>query len=62
MDEIGVGIVGCGNISAIYLTNLPSVPNVKVRACADMKQEVAVAQGKEVRHRGDAGRRAACAG
>ena len=23
LDEIGVGIVGCGNISTIYLTNLP---------------------------------------
>ena len=46
MDEIGVGIVGCGNISTIYLTNLPHAPGVKVRACADMKPEVAEAQGK----------------
>ncbi len=45
MDEIGVGIVGCGNISTIYLTNLPHVPGVKVRACADMRPEVAQAQG-----------------
>ena len=47
MDEIGVGIVGCGNISTIYLTNLPHAPGVKVRACADMKPEVAAAQGKK---------------
>jgi predicted dehydrogenase len=47
LDEIGVGIVGCGNISTIYLTNLKSVPGVKVRACADMKPEVAAARGKE---------------
>ncbi len=46
MDEIGVGIVGCGNISTIYVTNLPHAPGVKVRALADMKAEVAEAQGK----------------
>ncbi len=46
LEEIGVGIVGCGNISTIYMTNLPHVPGVKVRACADMKREVAAAQGK----------------
>jgi predicted dehydrogenase len=47
LEEIGVGIVGCGNISTIYLTNLPLSPGVKVRACADMKPEVAAAQGKK---------------
>ncbi len=47
MDEIGVGIVGCGNISTIYFQNLPASPGVKVRACADLKSEVAVAQGKK---------------
>ncbi len=47
MEEIGVGIVGCGNISTIYLTNLRHVPGVTVRACADMKPEVAKAQGEK---------------
>ncbi len=47
MDEIGVGIIGCGNISTIYLTNLPHAPGVKVRACADARPEVAAAQGKK---------------
>jgi len=41
---IGVGLIGCGNISTIYLTNLPRSPGVKVRACADMRPEVAEAQ------------------
>ncbi len=45
MDEIGVGVVGCGNISTVYLNNLPHAPGVKVRAVADMKPEVAGAQG-----------------
>lgn len=46
MDDIGVGVVGCGNISTIYLTNLQHVPGVKVRACADARAEVAEAQGR----------------
>ena len=46
MDEIGVGIIGCGNISSIYLTNLPHSPGVKVRGVADVRAEVASAQGK----------------
>jgi predicted dehydrogenase len=45
--DIGVGLIGCGNISGIYLTNLPRAPGVKVRACADMKVEVAEAQAKK---------------
>lgn len=44
MKDIGVGLIGCGNISTIYLTNLPRSPGVKVRACADMRPEVAEAQ------------------
>ena len=47
MDEIGVGIIGSGNISSIYLTNLPHAPGVKVRAIADLRPEVAAAQGKK---------------
>jgi predicted dehydrogenase len=46
LDEIGVGIIGCGNISSIYMTNLPHAPGVKLRACADVRPEVAAAQAK----------------
>ena len=47
MREIGVGLIGCGNISSIYLTNLPRSPGVKVRAVADLKPDCAAAQGKK---------------
>jgi predicted dehydrogenase len=42
--EIGVGLIGCGNISTIYLTNIPRAPGLVVRACADLRPEVAEAQ------------------
>jgi predicted dehydrogenase len=47
MKEIGVGLIGCGNISTIYLTNLPLSPGLKVLACSDMRPEIAEAQGKK---------------
>lgn len=34
-----IGIVGCGNISAIYLKNLPAYPGLEVTACADRLPE-----------------------
>jgi predicted dehydrogenase len=47
VQDIGVGLIGCGNISSIYLTNLPRSPGVKVRAVADLKADCAEAQGKK---------------
>lgn len=36
MEKIKVGIIGCGNISSVYLKNLTQVfKNVEVTACAD---------------------------
>lgn len=46
MDEIGVGLIGCGNISTIYFTNIPKYRGITVRACADLRNDVAAAQGK----------------
>lgn len=41
-NRIGIGIIGCGTISDIYLTNLTThFPNVEVLACADMFPEKA---------------------
>ncbi|MDF2713238.1 MAG: oxidoreductase [Paenibacillus sp.] len=37
-----IGIIGCGNISGVYLKNLPAFPNLKVAACADLDLERAV--------------------
>ena len=47
MQDIGVGLIGCGNISGIYLTNIPMAPGLKVRAVADLRPEVADAQGEK---------------
>jgi predicted dehydrogenase len=44
---VGVGLIGCGNISSIYLTNIPHSPALKLKAVADMRPEVAEAQGKK---------------
>ena len=42
--DLGVGIIGSGNISGIYLTNVPLYKGIVVRAIADMRPEVATAQ------------------
>ncbi|MFB5189511.1 Gfo/Idh/MocA family protein [Alicyclobacillus fastidiosus] len=47
MTSINVGIIGCGNISAIYLSNLSKFPNVHVSACADIDIERATARAAE---------------
>ncbi|GBF74996.1 oxidoreductase [Paenibacillus sp. 598K] len=47
MKRSKVGIVGCGNISKIYFTNLKSYPEVEVVACADLDLERAKARAAE---------------
>jgi predicted dehydrogenase len=42
--DIGVGIIGCGNISTIYMQNMPLFAGVKLVACADMRPDAAQAQ------------------
>lgn len=44
MDTLNVGIIGCGNISGIYLQNSPAYNGITLKACADMKPEMAQAQ------------------
>ena len=40
MDRTGIGIIGCGNISGIYLTNLTKrFVHTRVVACADLIRE-----------------------
>lgn len=36
MDKVKVGIIGCGNISQIYLANCTRYENLQVVACADL--------------------------
>ncbi|MFD1935029.1 Gfo/Idh/MocA family protein [Nonomuraea mangrovi] len=43
----GVAIVGCGNISQQYLTNLTAMPDLRVVACADLEVDRARAVAKE---------------
>ena len=42
-----VGIIGCGNISGIYLKNLPGFANLEVSAVADIDLERAKAKAEE---------------
>jgi predicted dehydrogenase len=46
-DRIGVGVVGCGNISGIYLANLWQFEALDVIACADLVLERAIAKAAE---------------
>ncbi len=44
MREFGVGIVGCGVISTVYMQNMKLFDGLALRACADQRPEVAAAQ------------------
>ena len=48
MDPIGIGIIGCGNISGAYLAAARVFPGIiKVSAVADLNREAAAARGAE---------------
>ena len=47
MERVGIGIVGCGNISAAYLKAARAFPILDVRAVADMDAAAAEARGVE---------------
>jgi predicted dehydrogenase len=44
---VGVGVIGAGNISTQYLTNLTAFPDVEVRFIADLIPEAAQAQAEK---------------
>jgi predicted dehydrogenase len=46
MKQLGVGVVGCGVISTIYMQNLAAFREVRLVACADMLQDNARAQAE----------------
>ena len=46
-DRIGVGIVGCGTISAAYLRRLCTLDTIDVVACADLVPDRAAARAAE---------------
>jgi predicted dehydrogenase len=45
--KLGVGIVGCGNISAAYFSLAPLFKGIEVKACADINPAAAKARAKE---------------
>lgn len=47
MSDIGVGIIGCGNISASYLKLGPMFKNLEIRAVADLNMDAAKARAEE---------------
>ncbi|MFU1795538.1 Gfo/Idh/MocA family protein [Paenibacillus azoreducens] len=47
MKKTKVGIIGCGQISGIYLENLNRFPSIVVAACADLNVERAKAKAGE---------------
>ena len=47
MEKIGIGIIGCGNISGAYLKAMASFPILDIRGLADMNMAVAEARAAE---------------
>jgi predicted dehydrogenase len=41
MDKVGIGIIGCGNISGAYLKAIAGFPILEIRALADLRIEAA---------------------
>lgn len=53
MKPFGVGIIGCGNISASYLNLAPLFKSLDIRAVADLNMEAARARAAEYSVRAD---------
>ena len=49
MGKVKVGIIGCGNISSIYLENIPTFNHLELVACADLDMTKAYAQAEKYR-------------
>lgn len=47
MDKLKIGLIGCGNISDVYLQNLQKWPVTEIVACADKIAERAEAKAKD---------------
>lgn len=51
--NLGIGIIGCGNISAAYLTLAPLFRGMEMRACADIDRAAARARAREFKVRAE---------
>ena len=49
MEKVGIGIIGCGNISGAYLKAMKSFPILDIRGVADLNRELARSQGRRIR-------------
>ena len=47
MDKVGIGFIGCGNISEAYLKAATKFPILDIRGVADMKPEAAQARASQ---------------
>ena len=47
MENLGIGIIGCGNISSAYLRLAPLFKGLEVRAVADLHMQAATARAAE---------------
>ncbi len=47
MSDLGIGIIGCGNISAAYLRLAPMFKGIEMRAVADINMDAANARAQE---------------
>lgn len=46
-EKIGLGVIGCGNISMTYLRNAALFAGVELRACADINHDMATLRAQE---------------
>ncbi len=53
MKKLGVGIIGCGNISTTYLGLAPKFKAIEVRAVADLNMKAANARAEEYKVRAE---------
>lgn len=53
MSVLGVGIIGCGNISTTYFSLAPLFNGIEIRACADLNSAAAKARADEYGVRAD---------
>lgn len=47
MEKLKIGIIGCGNISSIYMENCQKFPHLELIACADLDIERAQSQAEK---------------
>ncbi|TIO08572.1 Gfo/Idh/MocA family oxidoreductase [Mesorhizobium sp.] len=51
--KLGIGVIGCGNISNAYLSFAPLFRGIEMRACADINMDAAKARAKEFKLRAE---------